>query len=178
MTEKNHEIRCTLSVLVDNEPGVLGRVIGLFSGRGYNIESLTVAEIDKEASLSRISIVTSGTTMVIEQIKAQLRRLVPVHDVAVLSNTLNHVERELALVKILNKGNERIEALRIAQSFRAHIIDSTLNSFIFEVTGSSSKLAAFIKLMKALGKVEVARSGVSAMSRGNITSLKPRDDLQ
>ena len=178
MTEKNHEIRCTLSVLVDNEPGVLGRVIGLFSGRGYNIESLTVAEIDKEASLSRISIVTSGTTMVIEQIKAQLRRLVPVHDVAVLSNTLNHVERELALVKILNKGNERIEALRIAQSFRAHIIDSTLNSFIFEVTGSSSKLAAFIKLMKALGKGEVARSGVSAMSRGNISSLKPRDDLQ
>ena len=167
-----------IAVLVDNEPGVLGRVIGLFSGRGYNIESLTVAEIDKEASLSRISIVTSGTTMVIEQIKAQLRRLVPVHDVAVLSNTLNHVERELALVKILNKGNERIEALRIAQSFRAHIIDSTLNSFIFEVTGSSSKLAAFIKLMKALGKVEVARSGVSAMSRGNISSLKPRDDLQ
>ena len=116
--------------------------------------------------------------MVIEQIKAQLRRLVPVHDVADLSNALNHVERELALVKIINKGNERIESLRIAQSFRAHIIDSTLNSFIFEITGSSSKLAAFIKLMKALGKVEVARSGVSAMSRGNITSLTPRDDLQ
>ena len=177
MKDENNEIRCILSVLVDNEPGVLARVIGLFSGRGYNIESLTVAEIDQEVSVSRISIVTCGTPMVIEQIKAQLMRLVPVHDIDDLSNTYAQVERELALVKIVNSGNNRIEALRIAQSFRAHTIDSTLSSFVFEVTGNSSKLAAFINLMKAIGKVEVARSGVCAMSRGEISSLKQRNGL-
>ena len=171
------EIRCTLSVLVDNEPGVLARVIGLFSGRGYNIESLTVAEIDTKVSISRISIVTCGTPMVIEQIKAQLRRLVPVHDVDDLSDKLVHVERELALVKIVNTGSNRIEALRIAQSFRAHTVDSTLDSFVFEITGNSSKLAAFINLMKAIGDVEIARSGVCAMSRGKISNLKQRDDM-
>ena len=171
------EIRCTLSVLVDNEPGVLARVIGLFSGRGYNIESLTVAEIDDLDSISRISIVTCGTPMVIEQIKAQLRRLVPVHDVDDLSDKSFHVERELALVKIVNTGASRIEALRIAQSFRAHTIDSTLDSFVFEITGNSSKLAAFINLMKAIGEVEIARSGVCAMSRGKISNLKHRVDM-
>ena len=159
----NEEIRCTLSVLVDNEPGVLARVIGLFSGRGYNIESLTVAEIDNLDSISRISIVTCGTPMVIEQIKAQLGRLVPVHDVDDLSDNYIHVERELALVKIVNTGSDRIEALRIAQSFRAHTIDSTLNSFVFEITGNSSKLAAFINLMKDLGDVEIARSGALSL---------------
>ena len=176
MTDKK-EIRCTLSVLVDNEPGVLARVIGLFSGRGYNIESLTVAEIDDLDSISRISIVTCGTPMVIEQIKAQLRRLVPVHDIDDLSDKSFHVERELALVKIANTGASRIEALRIAQSFRAHTIDSTLDSFVFEVTGNSSKLAAFINLMKAIGEVEIARSGVCAMSRGKISNLKQREDM-
>ena len=176
MTDKN-EIRCTLSVLVDNEPGVLARVIGLFSGRGYNIESLTVAEIDDLDSISRISIVTCGTPMVIEQIKAQLRRLVPVHDIDDLSDKSFHVERELALVKIANTGANRIEALRIAQSFRAHTIDSTLDSFVFEVTGNSLKLAAFINLMKAIGEVEIARSGVCAMSRGKISNLKQREDM-
>ena len=132
MTDKK-EIRCTLSVLVDNEPGVLARVIGLFSGRGYNIESLTVAEIDDLDAISRISIVTCGTPMVIEQIKAQLRRLVPIHDVDDLSDKSFHVERELALVKIVNTGASRIEALRIAQSFRAHTIDSTLDSFVLKL---------------------------------------------
>ncbi len=177
MKNEKFQKRCTLSVLVDNEPGVLARVIGLFSGRGYNIESLTVAEIDSKESISRISIVTCGTSQVIEQIKAQLRRIIAVHDITDLSNEGYEVERELALVKIVNSGNNRIECLRIAQTFRAHTIDSTLNSFIFEVTGSSSKLAAFISLMQALGKVEVARSGVCAMSRGEISSLKIRDDL-
>ena len=176
MTE-NDEIRCTLSVLVDNEPGVLARVIGLFSGRGYNIESLTVAEIDNLDAISRISIVTCGTPMVIEQIKAQLGRLVPVHDVDDLSDNSIHVERELALVKIVNRGSKRIEALRIAQTFRAHTIDSTLDSFVFEITGNSSKLAAFIKQMKSLGEVEIARSGVCAMTRGKISSLKQREDM-
>ena len=173
----NDEIRCTLSVLVDNEPGVLARVIGLFSGRGYNIESLTVAEIDNLDAISRISIVTCGTPMVIEQIKAQLGRLVPVHDVDDLSDNSIHVERELALVKIVNTGSKRIEALRIAQTFRAHTIDSTLDSFIFEITGNSSKLAAFIKQMKSLGEVEIARSGVCAMTRGKISSLKQRENM-
>ncbi len=176
MTE-NDEIRCTLSVLVDNEPGVLARVVGLFSGRGYNIESLTVAEIDNLDAISRISIVTCGTPMVIEQIKAQLGRLVPVHDVDDLSDNSIHVERELALVKIVNTGSKRIEALRIAQTFRAHTIDSTLDSFVFEITGKSSKLAAFIKQMKSLGEVEIARSGVCAMTRGRISSLKQREDM-
>ena len=173
----NDEIRCTLSVLVDNEPGVLARVIGLFSGRGYNIESLTVAEIDNLDAISRISIVTCGTPMVIEQIKAQLSRLVPVHDVDDLSDNSIHVERELALVKIVNTGSKRIEASRIAQTFRAHTIDSTLDSFVFEITGNSSKLAAFIKQMKSLGEVEIARSGVCAMTRGKISSLKQREDM-
>ena len=173
----NDEIRCTLSVLVDNEPGVLARVIGLFSGRGYNIESLTVAEIDNLDAISRISIVTCGTPMVIEQIKAQLGRLVPVHDVDDLSDNSIRVERELALVKIINTGSKRIEALRIAQTFRAHTIDSTLDSFVFEITGNSSKLAAFIKQMKSLGEVEIARSGVCAMTRGKISSLKQREDM-
>ena len=173
----NDEIRCTLSVLVDNEPGVLARVIGLFSGRGYNIESLTVAEIDNLDAISRISIVTCGTPMVIEQIKAQLGRLVPVHDVDDLSDNSIHVERELALVKIVNTGSKRIEDLRITQTFRAHTIDSTLDSFVFEITGNSSKLAAFIKQMKSLGEVEIARSGVCAMTRGKISSLKQREDM-
>ncbi len=173
----NDQIRCTLSVLVDNEPGVLARVIGLFSGRGYNIESLTVAEIDNLDAISRISIVTCGTPMVIEQIKAQLGRLVPVHDVDDLSDNSIHVERELALIKIVNTGSKRIEALRIAQTFRAHTIDSTLDSFVFEITGNSSKLAAFIKQMKSLGEVEIARSGVCAMTRGKISSLKQREDM-
>lgn len=163
----NHdEVRHTLSILVDNEPGVLARVIGLFSGRGYNIESLTVAGVDDANNLSRISIVTRGTPMVIEQVKAQLDRIVPVHIVRDLTQQGLHIERELALVKVVNTGEARIEALRIADTFRANTLDSTLESFVFEVTGSSSKISAFVELMRSLGKVEVSRTGVSAISRG------------
>ena len=163
--------RHIISVLVDNEPGVLARVIGLFSGRGYNIESLTVAEVEGSLSLSRISIVTSGTPMVIEQIKSQLARLVPIHSVCDLTEMGAAIERELALVKIINEGKSRIEALRIADTFRARTLDSTLDSFVFEVTGNSSKVAAFIDLMQSLGAVEIARTGVSAISRGNRIDL-------
>ena len=166
--------RHIISELVDNEPGVLARVIGIFSGRGYNIESLTVSEVDVEIAISRISIVTSGTPMIIEQIKAQLSRLVPIHDVCDLTESTAFIERELALVKIINKGEERIEALRIADTFRARTLDSTLDSFVFEMTGNSSKVGAFIDLMRSLGEVEIARTGVSAISRGNLVDLSAR----
>ncbi len=156
----------TLAVLVKNEPGVLARVIGLFSGRGYNIESLTVAETDDEKKLSRITIVCSGTPMVIEQIKNQLGRLVPVHKVSDLTNEGPFVDRELALVKVAGMGEKRIEALRIADIFRARVVDSTLESFTFEVTGTSSKIQAFIELMEPLGLVDISRTGVAAIMRG------------
>ena len=160
------ERRHTIVVLVDNEPGVLARVIGLFSGRGYNIDSLSVAEVDPERNLSRINIVTSGTEQVIEQIKALLDKLVPVHKVADLTVEGPHVERELALLKIAAEGEKRVEALRLADIFRARIVDSTLESFVFEVTGSPDKLRAFMDLMRPLGLVEVSRAGVVAMARG------------
>jgi acetolactate synthase-1/3 small subunit len=160
--------RHTIAVVVDNEPGVLARVIGLFSGRGYNIESLTVAEVERSASLSRITLVTSGTPMVIEQIKAQLSRLVPVHTVKDLTEEGPHVERELALIKVAGIGERRIEALRLAEIFRARVVDSTIESFVFEVTGSSEKLDAFIELVAPIGLVELARTGIAAMSRGTI----------
>ncbi|HET8727459.1 MAG TPA: acetolactate synthase small subunit [Alphaproteobacteria bacterium] len=158
--------RHTIAVLVDNEPGVLARVIGLFSGRGYNIESLTVAEVDAGGHRSRITVVTSGSRMIIEQIKAQLDRLVPVHKVSDLTDEGPFVERELALIKVAATGDKRIEALRIADIFRARAVDSTLESFVFEVTGSSDKLNAFIGLMAPLGLVEVSRTGVVAIARG------------
>jgi acetolactate synthase-1/3 small subunit len=156
----------TLAILVDNEPGVLARVIGLFSGRGYNIESLTVAETDPEGGLSRITIVTSGTRMIIEQIKAQLSRLVPVHKVRDLTAEGTHVEREMALVKVSGTGEHRVEALRIADIFRARVVDSTNESFVFEIVGQTSKLNAFVKLMQPLGLVDLARTGVAAIARG------------
>jgi acetolactate synthase-1/3 small subunit len=158
--------RHTIAVLVDNEPGVLARVIGLFSGRGYNIESLTVAEVDRGNSLSRITVVTSGTPMIIEQIKAQLSRLVPVHKVHDLTDEGPFVEREMALIKVAGKGESRIESLRLADIFRAQVIDSTIESFVFELTGSAEKLNAFISLMEPLGLVEVSRTGTVAISRG------------
>ena len=160
------ENRHTMSVLVDNEPGVLARVIGLFSGRGYNIESLTVAEVDIKENLSRITIVTSGTPMVIEQIKAQLERLVPIHGVNDLTVEGPHVERELALVKVQGSGEKRVESLRIADIFRARTVDSTNDSFVFEIVGDTSKLDAFIDLMKPLGLIDVSRTGVAAIARG------------
>ncbi|MAY66180.1 MAG: acetolactate synthase small subunit [Rhodospirillaceae bacterium] len=168
MSEPSKEVnRHTIAVLVDNEPGVLARVIGLFSGRGYNIESLTVAETDHAKSLSRITVVTSGTPMIIEQIKAQLGRLVPVHKVADLTQDGPHVERELALVKVVGKGEKRVESLRIADIFRARAVDSSNNSFVFEIVGAASKIDAFIELMQPLGLSEVSRTGAAAISRGN-----------
>lgn len=157
--------RHTLAVLVDNEAGVLARVIGLFSGRGYNIESLTVAEVDHKGHLSRITIVTTGTRDVIEQIKAQLGRIVPVHDVHDLTVEGPSVERELALFKVNGTGSDRIEALRLAEIFRANVVDSTLESFVFEMTGTSEKIDAFAELMRPLGLTETARTGVAALAR-------------
>ena len=156
----------TLSVLVDNEAGALARVIGLFSGRGYNIESLTVAETDAEKHLSRITIVTAGTPQVIVQIKAQLGRLIPVHSVTDLTVESRSVERELALVKVRSKGEKRVEALRLMDAFRARVVDTTLESFVFELTGEPEKINAFVGLMRPLGLVDVSRTGVAAISRG------------
>lgn len=160
--------RHTLSVLVDNEPGVLARVIGLFSGRGYNIESLTVAEVSKRLNQSRMTIVALGTPAVVEQIKHQLERLVPVHTVNDLTVEGAHVERELALVKVTGTGETRIEALRSANIFRARVVDSTQESFVFEVTGSTEKVDAFIDLMVPLGMVNISRTGAAAISRGAV----------
>lgn len=161
------EERHTLAVIVDNEPGVLARVIGLFSGRGYNIDSLTVAEVDHTGHLSRITIVTTGTPQVIEQIKAQLGRIVPVHGVQDLTVEGSSVERELAMIKVVGDGDKRVEALRLADIFRANVVDSTLGSFVFEITGAPDKIDAFADLMRPLGLVEVARTGVAALLRGD-----------
>jgi acetolactate synthase-1/3 small subunit len=156
----------TLSVIVDNEPGVLARVIGLFSGRGYNIDSLTVSETEHEKHLSRITIATRGTPMVIEQIKNQLDRLVPVHRVVDMTVAGPHIERELAMIKVRGKGESRVEALRLADAFRARVIDAGTESFIFEITGASDKIDSFINLMLPLGLVEVSRTGIVAIGRG------------
>ena len=156
----------TLCVLVDNEPGVLARVIGLFSGRGYNIDSLTVSETEHEKHLSRITIVTRGTPMVLEQIKNQLDRLVPVHRVVDLTTTSPAIQRELAMVKVRGKDKERIQALRLAETFDARIIDETAESYVFEITGASDQIERFINQMLPLGLVEVSRTGVVAIARG------------
>jgi acetolactate synthase-1/3 small subunit len=156
----------TLSVLVDNEPGVLARVVGLFSGRGYNIESLTVAEVAHAEHLSRITIVTSGPPEAIEQISHQLERLVPIHKVIDLTLRGNAVERELAMIKVVGKGTDRDEALRLAEAFRGRVIDASMESFVFELTGAVGKIDQFIDLMRPIGLVEVSRTGVAAMSRG------------
>jgi len=158
--------RHTISVLVNNEPGVLARVIGLFSGRGYNIESLTVAEVNPAEELSRITVVTSGTPMIIEQIKAQLDRLVPVRRVKDLTMEGPFVEREMALVKVAGTGEKRVEALRIADIFKARVVDATITSFVFEIVGTAAELDRFIDLMAQLGLVDISRTGAVAMSRG------------
>jgi len=157
--------QATISVLVENEAGVLARVIGLFSGRGYNIDSLTVAPVDATGTQSRINVVTTGTEMVIEQIKAQLDRLVPVYRVSDLSAG-PHISRELALIKVIGSGVARAEALRLADAFRARVIDATTESFVFELTGATDKLDAFLALMRPLGLAEVSRTGVAAIARG------------
>ncbi|MEZ5722758.1 MAG: acetolactate synthase small subunit [Paracoccaceae bacterium] len=170
LRDPNAEVieRHTLAVLVDNEAGVLARVIGLFSGRGYNIDSLTVAEVDHTGHRSRITIVTTGTPQVIEQIKAQLGRIVPVHEVHDLTVESVSVERELALFKVTGTGEKRVEALRMADIYRANVVDSTLESFIFEITGPTTKIDAFAELMRPLGLKEIARTGVAALARGAV----------
>jgi acetolactate synthase-1/3 small subunit len=159
----------TISVLVENESGVLARVIGLFSGRGYNIDSLTVAPVEDDRRKSRITVVTSGTELVIQQIKAQLDRLVPVYRVSDLSSEGPHISRELALIKVIGTGEKRLEALRLADAFRARVIDATTESFVFELTGATDKLDAFLDLMRPLGLAEVSRTGVAAIARGTRT---------
>ena len=163
---KQEIVSRTLSVLVDNEPGVLARVIGLFSGRGYNIDSLTVTETEHERHVSRITIMTRGTPAVIEQIKHQLERMVPVHRVADLTLSGESVERELALIKVAGKGEKRIESLRLAEIYGAKVIDASTEHFVFEVTGPSPDIERFIKIMTELGLVEVSRTGIAAMGRG------------
>ena len=158
--------RHTLSVIVDNEPGILARIAGLFTARGYNIDSLTVADVTEDESISRITIVTSGVPGTIEQIISQLDRLVPVHKVTDLTELGPHVERELALVKVAGIGDHRIEALRLADVYRARVVDATTSSFVFEVTGGSEKIDTFVALMREVGLVEVARTGVVAIARG------------
>jgi acetolactate synthase-1/3 small subunit len=168
-TENGSFCTAIISVLVDDESGVLARVIGLFAGRGYNIDSLTVARVDQERGISRINIATSGTEMVIEQIKAQLDRLVPVHRVADLTKQGPHVAREMALVKVVAEGESRVESLRIAEAFRARVVDTTTRSFVFELTGAIDKIDAFVELMRPLGLAEVSRTGVAALARGAST---------
>ncbi|MBU3078881.1 acetolactate synthase small subunit [Sphingomonas quercus] len=158
--------RHTLSIIVDNESGILARIAGLFSARGYNIESLTVADITEDEAVSRITIVTKGSPAVIEQIIAQLDRLVPVHRVTDLTALGPYVERELALVKVAGSGDHRIEALRLAEVYRARVVDATISSFVFEVTGGTEKIDKFLELMREVGLVEVARTGVAAIARG------------
>ncbi|MFC5420079.1 MAG: acetolactate synthase small subunit [Stutzerimonas stutzeri] len=158
--------RHTLAVIVDNEPGVLARIAGLFSGRGYNIESLTVSETEHEKHLSRITVVTSGTASVIDQIKAHLDRLVPVHRVVDLTLQGEAIERELCLLKVVGKGDHRVEAMRLAAAFGARTLDATLTSFVFELTGATEEIERFIKLMTVVGLTEVSRTGIAAMSRG------------
>lgn len=158
----------TLSIVVDNEPGVLARVIGLFAGRGYNIDSLTVTEVEHEKRVSRITVITSGTPAVLQQIKHQLERLVPVHRVRDLTEEGGSIERELALVKVAGKGDKRIEALRLAEIFRAKVVDTSIEHFVFEVTGKPSKIETFVQLMTELGLVEVSRTGIAAIGRGAV----------
>lgn len=166
MKDQPSERRC-IAILVDNEAGVLARVIGLFSGRGYNIDSLTVSEVDPQKHTSRITIVSNGTAMILEQLKAQLGRLVPVQKVVDMTLDHDSVERELALVKVKGTGEKRVESLRLSDAFRARVIDTTHESFVFELTGSPSKLDAFVNLMRPLGLVDVSRSGVAAIARGS-----------
>jgi acetolactate synthase-1/3 small subunit len=158
--------RHTLSVIVDNEAGILARIAGMFSARGYNIESLTVADVSHDLAISRITIVTSGSPHVMEQILAQLERLVPVHKVTDLTTHGPHVERELALVKVAGTGENRIEAMRLADIYRARVLDATTSSFVFELTGSTEKVNTFVELMREVGLVEIARTGVVAIARG------------
>ncbi|MEC7734567.1 MAG: acetolactate synthase small subunit [Pseudomonadota bacterium] len=164
---KKEEIEShTISLLVDNEAGVLARVIGLFSGRGYNIESLTVAEVDQDHHKSRITIVTNGSPMTISQIKSQLERIVPVHSVKDLTTEGPSIEREMALIKVICDGDNREEVIRLSEVYRAKIVDTTKNSFIFELTGANDKINSFIEMLHPLGLEDISRTGLAAISRG------------
>lgn len=165
-TEVAPEQQATFAVLVDNEPGVLHRLVGLFAARGYNIESLTVAETDRRAHTSRVTIVTRGTPQVLTQIEAQLEKMVSTRHVQDVTRDPNGVERELALIKVKGEGVERVEALRVADIFRAKVVDTTIESFIFELTGAPAKIDKFVELMRPLGLVEVSRTGVLSIARG------------
>jgi len=164
--EQRQSERHVLTIMVDNEAGILAKIAGLFTARGYNIDSLTVADISEDHAVSRITIVTNGPPPVIDQIMAQLDRLVPVHKVTDLTDEGPHVERELALVKVAGKGDLRVEALRIADVFRAKVVDTTTSSFVFELTGTPDKIDSFVALMRELGLVEVGRTGIVGMMRG------------
>ncbi len=167
--EDRAENLATFAILVDNEPGVLHRLVGLFAARGYNIESLTVAETDRNAHTSRVTIVTRGAPQVLTQIEAQLQKMVATRHVQDVTRDPNGLERELALVKVKGVGADRVEALRISEIFRARVLDTGIDSFIFEVTGASSKIDKFIDLMRPLGLVELARTGVLSITRGAVT---------
>ncbi|ODU77193.1 acetolactate synthase small subunit [Novosphingobium sp. SCN 63-17] len=158
--------RHVLTVMVDNEAGILAKIAGLFTARGYNIDSLTVADITDEHDVSRITIVTHGPPEIIDQIHAQLERLVPVHKVTDLTEVGPYVERELALIKVAGTGDARVEALRLADVFRAKVVDTTTHSFVFELTGTPDKINTFVGLMRELGLVEVGRTGIVGMIRG------------
>lgn len=163
----NLEERHIIGILVDNEFGVLSRVIGLFSSRGYNINSLTVSEVDVERNLSRITIATTGTPAVITQILALLDRLVPVHEVRDLTMDSPHIERTLGLVKVITQTSEaRSEAQKIADRFGARTIDSTTESFIFELSDTSDNLNHFIDVLTPYGVKEICRTGITAIARG------------
>ncbi len=159
--------RHVLAITVDNEAGTLARIAGMFTARGYNIDSLTVADISEDHAISRITIATRGSPQVIDQIQAQLERLIPVHKVVDLTDEGPYVERELALIKVSGKGDDRIEALRLADVFRAKVVDTTTSSFVFELTGAPEKVDSFIALMREVGLVEVGRTGIVGMIRGN-----------
>lgn len=164
--ETEVENLATFAILVDNEPGVLHRLVGLFAARGYNIESLTVAETDRRAHTSRVTIVTRGAPAVLAQIEAQLQKMVATRHVQDVTRDPNGIERELALVKVKSTGADRVEALRVADIFRAKVIDTTHESFVFELTGASNKIDKFIDLMRPLGLVELSRTGVLSLTRG------------
>ena len=154
-------------VWVDNEAGVLARVAGLFSGRGYNIESLAVAEVDKKKHISRITIVTTGTPQVIEQIKLQLRKLIPVHKVADFKrNDPTILFKELALFKVVSSQKNRDKAKKVCKKYNSIVLDKSKNSFVIQVTALRRDIDKLIEALGPLGLVSASRTGAVAMTRG------------
>jgi acetolactate synthase I/III small subunit len=157
------EQKRTISLLVDNQPGVLSRIAGMFSGRGFNIESLCVAET-VDPLVSRITLVTSGEGLIIEQINKQLNKLVNVIKVQDLTGT-TFVERETALIKVTARPANKAEILSLVDIFKCKVVDVNSTSYIIEVTGTGEKLEALLKLLKPMGIKEIARTGTSALAR-------------